>query len=77
MKDICVQCGDIWENGECLNSKCETNETVQTGLVIKTDDLTNGIMDLIREKTGLDSDSDADDEIYTAIHKTLMEVQNA
>lgn len=35
------------------------------------DDLTNGLMDLIREKTGLNSDSDADDEIYSAIHNTL------
>jgi hypothetical protein len=30
-------------------------------------------MDMIREKTGLDSDSDADDEIYSAIHNSLRE----
>jgi len=40
------------------------------------DDITNGLMDLIREKTGLDSDSDEDDEIYSAIHRVISELEH-
>ena len=35
------------------------------------DELTNRIMDEVRDKTGLDPDTDEDDEIYGLIHSSI------
>ena len=39
----------------------------------KVDDLTNEIMDYIRQKFGFISDSDLDDEVYTVIHNIIKQ----
>ena len=42
----------------------------------KIDELTNDIMDIIREEFGLDSDTDQDDFLYSKIHNRIREGEN-
>ena len=37
------------------------------------DDASNDVMDFIRDVTGMDSDSDEDDELYTTVHDMMKE----
>lgn len=35
------------------------------------DDLTNEVMEVLREKTCFEADSDLDDEVYSAVHEAI------
>ena len=38
------------------------------------DDLTNDVMDTIRDRTGLNYDSDDDDVLYETIHSSIKDI---
>ena len=42
----------------------------------KIDDLTNEIMDIVREEFKLNPDSDKDDKVYTKIWNTIKESED-
>lgn len=50
-------------------------EEVDERAIEKVDEITNVVMDIVREHFGLNSDSDEDDELYTLMHNAIREIR--
>jgi transposase-like protein len=61
MKWKCQKCGEKYDT-ENKMKRCEFSHI---------DDLTNDIMDYLREKLGIDIESELDDEVYDVLAKII------